>query len=241
LILSPNEEDCELRPGGAALWVVHVVRLGVLGTDEAVEMRAHVGELAVGRVGHIGRQHAGAHGRGVEHPHHAVVPLCRLPPRRVPDALAVHLGRPDRLIEQPPRPHVHRMVLLLALERDAHHPRRAHVLDELGRGHADIQQHARRATGALVQRDGDARPAVAVQSPRGMHRAVEVAPDAGALQAREVVQRRHAAAGRSLHGREGPERRAHRPYDAPRPRPLLSAAVLLLRRQRRRRWRRGRR
>ena len=245
LTLSPNEEDCELRPGGAALGVVHVVRLGVLGTNEAVEMRAHVGELAVERVGHIGRQHAGAHGRGVEQPHDALVPLRRLPPRRVPDALAVHLGRPDRLVQQPHRRPRRRVVLLLllllALERDAHHPRRAHVLDELGRGHAHVQQHARRGAGALVQRDGDARPPVAVQRPRGVRRAVEVAPDsAGAVQPREVVQRRHAAAGRRLDDRERPERREHRPHEAPRPRPMLAAAVLLLQRHRHRRRRRRR-
>jgi hypothetical protein len=245
LRLSPNEEDGELRPGGAALGVVHVVRLGVLGAHDAVEVDAHVGELAVCRVGHVGRQHAGAHGRGVEHLHDALVLLRGLPPRRVPDALAVHLRRPQRLVQQHPprRVGARRVVLLLvALERDAHHPRHAHVLDELGRGHADLEEQAGLGRRGLVERQRDARAPVAVQRPRRMRRAMEVGPDP-AVEAREAVQRRQADAGWSRDDGERAERRAYGP-DEPggARRPVVLAALLrvlvFLRRHRHRRWRR---
>ncbi|KQK03830.2 hypothetical protein BRADI_2g10071v3 [Brachypodium distachyon] len=200
--------------------------LGVLGAHDAVEVCAHVGELSVGLVGHVVREHAGAHGRGVQHPHDPLVRLRGLPARRAPDALAVHLRRPRRLLQQlPPRrllaaPGVLLLLLLpVALERDAHHAGGADVLDELGRGHAHVQQQHGGAPGAVVEGDGDAGPAVAVERPRGARGAVEleVAPDDAAG---EVRQRGEAAAGRRREEREGAERGAHGAHEPGRARPL---------------------
>uniref|UniRef100_A0A8R7UNW3 Uncharacterized protein n=1 Tax=Triticum urartu TaxID=4572 RepID=A0A8R7UNW3_TRIUA len=112
----PDKENAQLRAtagAGAAVPVRadHVERLRVLAPGDPVEPRAHVRHLAVrvrrpaGRlVHHVPGQHAGAHRHGAQQLHDREVAVRGLPPDRVPDAPAVDVGRPHRLLQQADAP-----------------------------------------------------------------------------------------------------------------------------------------
>ncbi|CAL9775646.1 unnamed protein product, partial [Musa acuminata subsp. burmannicoides] len=179
-VSDPNEEDAELRPG-VAVGVEHVERLRVLGPDHPVEEGAHVGELAIGRVGHVPRQDAGAHGHRVQQLHHAKVQFRGVPPGGVADVAPVDEGAPHGLVQ-------HAALagagggLLLALEGDADEAGGAHVLHEPGGGDGQLEEEVGDAAGVFLEGEGDAGLAVAEEGAGGAGGAADVAVAvAGAL------------------------------------------------------------
>ena len=215
----PDEEDAKLRPV-VAVRVEHVERLRVPGPHDAIEVRAHVRQVAgllpfgggASSAHDIGRQHAGACRHRPQELQDREVALRGLPAHGVADLTSVDVGRPQRLVEQPGAPDAGAAGaggLLLALERDAQ-VLGAHLLHEPPGLHGELQQQHGHAPGRLLHRQRHPRPAVPEQRPRRAGRAADVVVPAVSPRPAAAVARDDAGeAARRREDREGPEQRAH--------------------------------
>jgi hypothetical protein len=147
----PEEVDAELG-SAIAVRVHHVERLRVAGPHDALEPRPHVHDVALGR-----GYDPGAHGHGLQRAEHAPVRGAALAPHRVPAALAVAVGAPHRLLHQ-----LLVGVGALALQRDAHQPRR-HLAHQRRRGRGQLQQQRRARARVHLERQVHVPAPVAVQ------------------------------------------------------------------------------
>jgi hypothetical protein len=239
---NPDEEHAKL---GAivAIRIQHVEGFGVPGPHHAIEVRAHVREVAgflsslgasTAAANDVSRQHAGAGRDGAQQLHDGEVVVRGLAAHGVPDLAPVDVRRPQRLVEQPGAANAGAGArrLLLALERDAE-VLRAHLLHEPPRLHRELEEKDGHAPGRLLHRQRHARPAVPEQRPRRARRAGDMAVVMAPRRAAAAAVARDDAREPARRGedREGTEQRAHGADGAKR-RPRGPAALPLVGRRR---------